>query len=239
MDDKTQFSGIDAVILCGGQGTRLRGAISDRPKALAPFGDATFLDILIETLKKAGFHHIILCTGYMKEQITRQFQSRKDISVSFSEEAEPLGTGGALKNAQSLIRSNTFVVLNGDSICDINYHDFYHFHKNRQSLLSMVLVQKTDAGDFGSVTLDDSFRITSFKEKIVNCNRSLVNAGIYFMEKEIFSFFPERDRLSLENDVFPALTGERCTGFIIDSELIDIGTPERYQMALNKIRGGT
>jgi len=210
MESTTSFSGIDAVILCGGQGTRLRAAISDRPKVLAPFGDVTFLDILIETLKKAGFHHVILCTGYMKEQITRQFQLRRDISVSFSEESEPLGTGGALKNAQSKIRSSTFVVLNGDSICDIRYRDFLRFHRDQGALISMALVEKTETGDFGSVTVDASFGITSFKEKVAHGNRGLVNAGIYVMEKEIFSFFPEQVRFSLENDLFPGLSGERC-----------------------------
>jgi NDP-sugar pyrophosphorylase family protein len=103
----------------------------------------------------------------------------------------------------------------------------------------MALVQKADTSDFGSVTVDASFRITSFREKVIQGNRGLVNAGIYIMEREIFSFFPGQARFSLENDLFPTLSGERCAGFIIDSELIDIGTPERYQMALQKIRGGT
>lgn len=232
------FQNMDAVILCGGRGTRLRPLISDRPKALAPFGDSTFLDILIDSLKSQGFHRFILCVGYMKDQIKNHIAERSDLSIRFSEETEPLGTGGALKKARPLIQSDTFFVLNGDSICDLDLHEFYTFHKTKNSLLSMALVRKKETGDFGSVVLNGSSGITSFKEKTGNTNTSLVNAGMYFMEKEIFAFLPDRARFSLEDDVFPDLAGGRCTGFIIDSELIDIGTPERYRMALNKIRGG-
>lgn len=239
MDDADLFSGMDAIILCGGLGTRLRSAISDRPKVLAPFGNETFLDILVGSLKNAGFRRFILCTGYMKDQIARHFASRHDISVVFSEEVEPLGTGGALKNAKPHIYSPTFLVLNGDSICNIRYPDFYRFHREHGSVVSLALVTKNDTGDYGNVTVDASSRISSFKEKVPGASRSLVNAGIYFMEHDIFSFFPDKTRFSLENDVFPRLVGERCAGFIIDSELIDIGTPDRYQMALQKIQGGT
>ena len=234
---KYHFNEIDVVILCGGKGTRLQPVISDRPKALAAFGDTTFLDILIASLKSHGFKKFILCTGYMKEQIKYHFKDTKDIKILFSEEDEPLGTGGALKKAESLIQSETFIVMNGDSICDMNFLDFYQFHKNKNMLLSMALVRTKESKDFGTVVTNELHEITSFNEKVVTDNLCLINAGIYFMQKEIFSHMPDRSRFSLELDFFPQMIGERCAGFIIDRQLIDIGTPDRYEKAVHLIGG--
>ena len=235
---KPIFNEIDAVILCGGKGTRLQPVISDRPKALAVFGDTTFLDILIDSLKSNGFNTFILCVGYMKDQIKDHFKSKEDLTIIFSEEDEPLGTGGALKKARTLIQSETFIVMNGDSICEINFPDFYRLHKNKNVMLSMALVRTKESKDFGSVVMNESHEITSFKEKVTTNDPCLINAGIYFMQKEIFSHFPDNSRFSLELDFFPKIIGEKCAGFIIDSELIDIGTPDRYVKAGHLIGGG-
>lgn len=234
---KSIFKEIDVVILCGGKGIRLQPVVSDRPKVLAAFGDTTFLDILIESLQSYGFKTFILCVGYMKDQIKDHFKDNNDLIIIFSEEDEPLGTGGALKKAKLLIQSETFIVLNGDSICDINFYDFYYFHKNKNALLSMALVRTKESKDFGSVVMNESHEITSFKEKVATNNLCLINAGIYFMQKEIFSHMPDNSRFSLELDFFPKMIGERCAGFIIDSELIDIGTPDRYEKAVHLIGG--
>jgi len=236
---KHVFNEIDVVILCGGKGTRLQPVVSDRPKALATFGDTTFLDILIHSLKSYGFKRFILCVGYMKDQIKDHFKDTKDIILLFSEEDEPLGTGGALKKAEPLIQSETFVVMNGDSICDINFQDFYCFHKNKKSLLSIALVRTKETKDYGSVIMNESHEITLFKEKVSNNSPSFVNAGVYLMQKEIFSYMPDMVQFSLENDFFPKMIGEGRTGFIIDSELIDIGTPDRYEKAVHLIGGST
>lgn len=234
---KSIFNEIDAVILCGGKGTRLQLVVSDRPKALAAFGDTTFLDILIASLKSNGFKRFILCVGYLKDQIKDHFKDKDVLSIIFSDEDEPLGTGGALKKAEPLIQSETFIVMNGDSICDINFHDFYHFHKNKNAMLSMALVRTKETKDFGSVIMNESNEIISFKEKEATNDPCLINAGIYFMQKEIFSHMPDNSRFSLEFDFFPKIIGERCAGFIFDSELIDIGTPERYEKAVHLIGG--
>jgi D-glycero-alpha-D-manno-heptose 1-phosphate guanylyltransferase len=234
---KLIFKDIDAVVLCGGQGTRLRPVVTDKPKVLASFGKSTFLDILIDSLQKNGFGKFVFCIGYMKDQIKNHFKHRDDIFIFFSEEDEPLGTGGALKKARPLITSETFVVMNGDSICDIDYPEFFRFHKNKKAVLSMALVQMKETQDFGSVVMNDLNEITSFKEKVTDANPCLVNAGVYFMQKEIFSYMPEKNHFSLENDFFPSMIGGRCVGFITNSELIDIGTPERYEKAVHLIGG--
>jgi len=234
-----QLHEVDVVILCGGKGTRLYPLIPDLPKALAPFGNSTFLDILIDFLKRSGFRRFILCTGYMKDKIYNHVIKKNDISIVFSEETDPLGTGGALKNAQYLIQSNTFVVLNGDSICDLNFSDFFEFHVNQKAILSIVLSQKNDTRDFGSVITNELSEIINFNEKLTDNRPGLINTGIYLMEKEIFSLFPsERDHFSLETNFFPnILNTVRCVGFIIESDLIDIGTPERYEMAVHLLGG--
>jgi NDP-sugar pyrophosphorylase family protein len=229
------FKDIDTVILCGGQGTRLRPVVSDKPKVLASFGKSTFLEILIDSLKKNGFGRFVLCIGYMKDQIKNHFKHRDDISIFFSEEDEPLGTGGALKKAGHLIKGETFIVMNGDSFCNIDYPEFYRFHKNKKALLSIALVRMKETQDFGSVIMNDSNEITSFKEKVTDENSCLVNAGVYLMQKEIFSCMPDKNHFSLENDFFPNMTGGQSVGFITNSELIDIGTPERYKKAIHLI----
>ena len=234
---KPIFNEIDAIILCGGKGTRLQPVVSNRPKALAAFGDTTFLDILIESLKSNGFKTFILCVGYMKDQIKDHFKDKDDLTIIFSEEDEPLGTGGASKKAEPLLQSETFVVMNGDSICDINFYDFYLFHKNKNALLSIALLRAKETQDFGSVIINEKREIISFKEKVTNNSPCLVNAGVYLMQQEIFSYMPDMFQFSLENDFFPKMIGKRCAGFIINSELIDIGTPERYEKAVHLIGG--
>ncbi|MBU4492170.1 MAG: NTP transferase domain-containing protein, partial [Euryarchaeota archaeon] len=182
---------IDVVILCGGLGTRLKPVVSDRPKVLAKIGEKTFLDILIDSLTKQGFKNIILCVGYLKGQIKNHFDRDKEYNIMFSEERETLGTGGALKKARSLIKSNPFMVMNGDSICKIDFRKFYDFHVNKKAILSMALVRTKAAQDFGSVIINDSQRITSFMEKVVSKDECLINAGIYLMQKDVFSYMPD------------------------------------------------
>lgn len=231
-----ELKDIDVVILCGGLGTRLRPAVSDRPKALAKIDDKTFLDVLIDDLLKHGFKNIILCVGYLKEQIIEHFNHEKDYNILFSEEGTPLGTGGALKNAKSLIKSKTFIVMNGDSICDVNFKNLFDIHIDKKAILSMVLTRSQDGEDYGNVVLDDTQNIISFKEKVDEKGECLINAGVYMMQKEIFSYMPKEHSFSLEYDLFPRLIINNCYGHIIENELLDIGTPERYRKAIDFTR---
>lgn len=233
---------IDVVILCGGLGTRLSPVVSDRPKALAKIGETVFLDILMRNLGRQGFRNMILCVGHLRDQIkTHLNQNGKGAgrNIMFSEEEEPLGTGGALKKANPLIKSDSFMVLNGDSICKINFSDFYGFHTSKGGILSMALVRSRIVMGSGTVTVDGSQRITSFREKVADGgNGCLVNAGIYFMQRDVFSHMPDKNKFSLEYDLFPKLVKdeEKCYGFIMSGDFIDIGTPEGYKTANNNHR---
>ncbi|ADN36151.1 Nucleotidyl transferase [Methanolacinia petrolearia DSM 11571] len=226
---------IDVVILCGGLGTRLRSAVSDRPKALANFGEKTFIDILIDSILKYKFKNITLCVGYQKEQIIKHFEYEKDYNLKFSAEDIPLGTGGALKKAVPAIESDTFIVMNGDSICNPDFKQLLQFHINKKAVMTMALTHSSDKTDYGNVTMDQSQIITNFEEKINSNEESFINAGIYVMQKEIFSYMPKEEIFSLEYDLFPKLVNKRCYGYIIKNELIDIGTPERYNKAVSII----
>ncbi len=235
---------IDVVILCGGLGKRLRPVVFGQPKVLAKIGKKAFLDILIDNLLLYGFKNIILSVGYLKEQIKEliknHFGCEEDYNIVFSEEEEPLGTGGALKKAKTLIRSNPFMVMNGDSICSVDFRSFVDFHSEKKALLSLVLVRSKTAEDYGSVALDDSQRITDFEEKVTDGSENIINAGVYLMEKDIFSFMPEQNRFSLEYELFPKIIDEnRCYGFLTESEFIDIGTPERYEKAIDLLKSDT
>ncbi len=239
-ENMTNLEKIDVIILCGGLGTRLRPIIFDEPKVLAKIGDQKFLDILINNILFYKFRNITLCIGHLKDNIKKHFDRHcgnyynyGNYSIKFSEEDEPLGTGGALKNAESLIRSDPFVVMNGDSICNVNFKEFLDFHINKKALLSIVLSESTTSKDYGRVTLYKSSRITNFNEKPIDNNEALISAGIYIMQKDIFSYMPDRKTFSLEYDLFPKLCNDMCYGFIADSKVIDIGTPERYIEAIN------
>lgn len=210
----------------------MRSLINDRPKVLAPVGDKVFLELIIENLKAHGFKRIILSVGYLKEQIIDYFRGREDIKIEFSSEDAPLGTGGAVKKTGPLIQSEHFFVLNGDSFFPLDFSEFHNHHLKNEALLSIALAKIENVGDYGSVKMDDSGRISAFNEKISGKEGGLVNAGIYLMKKGIFSHMPEENCFSLEYDLFPKILDKSFYGFMGDGELIDIGTPERYQKTI-------
>jgi NDP-sugar pyrophosphorylase family protein len=223
----------DAVILCGGLGTRLRPISKDLPKVLVPFAGRAFIDILIESLLPFGFRRFVLCVGHFREKVRTHFHAR-DYEVVFSEESEPLGTGGALKNAQPHIKSSPFLLLNGDSLCPTDLNGFRDFHEKKGGLFSLVLTRPLSENAYGMVELDQENRIVAFREKADARGGSFINAGIYLVESRIFDLMPEAARFSLEYELIPSVLPNGCYGFVTDAELIDIGTPERYGRALKQ-----
>jgi len=225
---------MDVVILCGGMGTRLRRISGDLPKALMPFHGRPFIDYLIESLLPFGFRRFVLCVGHLREKVRAHVRAG-DYEVVFSEEEEPLGTGGALKNAAPLISSSSFLVMNGDSICPVDYAQFYAFHLKKGGILSLVLAKPRPEQDYGVIEVDDTERVIHFREKQGGRETMLINGGIYLMQRDIFNHLPAETLFSLEYDLFPNILPRGCYGFRTDAEVIDIGTPERYLEALKKL----
>ncbi|MFC1558620.1 sugar phosphate nucleotidyltransferase [candidate division KSB1 bacterium] len=223
----------DIVILCGGLGSRLQNTIKDKPKPMAEIGATPFLDILINYIGSFGFKRFVLCTGY-KAEIIQQFYERKqtDKEFIFSSESEPLGTGGALKNAEKYIFSDDFFVMNGDSLCKLDFNRLYSFHTEKSALISIALSKTYDIKDCGSVILDKYQRIMAFNEKITDSHKTeFGNAGIYCMKKSAFSLMPQHGNFSLELDFFPNNLDKAVYGYITNQPFIDIGTPGRYEKA--------
>ena len=233
MANKDIFKNIDVLILCGGQGTRMRPVLADKPKILIDLGGKPFLDILLKNLATQGFQRIILSVGYLKEQIINHFATNTDkkIQIEFATEDTPLGTGGAVKKAKSLIKSDNFLIMNGDSLCLVDYQKFYENHLDKGALISMVLNKVADTSDYGEVKLDDGNKIVNFNEKGGGKKSGLISAGIYFMRKNIFSYMPKESNFSLEYDFFPKILDKPCYGFVSEEEFIDIGTPKKYKRA--------
>ena len=228
------LANIDVVILCGGLGTRLRSISEDLPKSLMPFAGRPFIEILMETLLPFGFKRFVLCVGHLREKIRANFY-KSHYDVVFSEEEDPLGTGGALKNAESAIRGSLFLVMNGDSICPVDFYRFYSFHRQKGGVLSLVLAKPQAGQDYGVIEADENQCIISFREKKECSGTMFINGGIYFMQRDVFRHMPASNRFSLENDLFPKILSQGCYGYQEDTEVIDIGTPEKYLHALQHL----
>src|SRR3989338_4964593 len=231
-----------AVILCGGLGTRLRSEIGEKPKVMAQVGPMPFLELLVKQLMHQGINEIILCTGYKADVVEKHFKSKKfNATINFSQESEPLGTGGALKNAQGRIKKSPFFVLNGDSYCSVNLSRLLTYHQQKKALATIVVSEVKDRGDFGTIALDSDKHILAFKEKINFQNKKAkkedlyVNAGIYCFLDDIFGLM-EATRFSLEHDFFPRLIKQTFYGFVTDEPFYDIGTPQRYKKVIEVLK---
>lgn len=228
---------IDVIILCGGLGTRLQSVIDDRPKPMAEINGAPFLDILIDYVASYGFTRFILCTGYGSDFIKRYYENKRTkLTVLISNEERPLGTAGAIKNGESLIESDIFLALNGDSLCEIDLRDFLRFHFEKRAFISIVLATMEMAMDYGVIKLDGDGQIIRFDEKILTDGNGLINAGVYLFDRRILEEIPSGQKQSLEYDLIPRILDKGIYGYVTEKGLLDIGTPERLEMARKYLR---
>lgn len=229
----------DVAVLCGGLGTRLRNVIGETQKTMATVAGEPFLNLVLEYLKNHGFSRVILCTGYQAEQVEEYYKNRDvGLKLEFSREHEPLGTGGAIKNARGKIHSENFIVLNGDSFCPVQYPAFLNYHQQKKAIVTIAVSQVADSRDYGTVLLDEQNHITGFKEKSASAWSQAVpgyvNAGVYCFNHTALSLMPPQVVFSLEKDVFPTLPqriGKDFYGFPVEGEFMDIGTNVRFQAA--------
>jgi len=217
-----------AIILAGGLGTRLKEITKDKPKPMTEFKNKPFLDYQIEQLEKY-FNEIIICAGY-KAEIIKNYYNKND-KIIFSTEKEPLGTGGAIKNAEQLIEPDKpFILLNGDTYTELNYKELFKKHKESELKHTMVITKTTNPSEVGIVTINEKGIITGFKEKPKNPlpTDKYMNAGVYILNPEFLKKIPKR-QISLEKEIFPELIKEGIgTQLYKEGYYIDIGTIDNY-----------
>jgi D-glycero-alpha-D-manno-heptose 1-phosphate guanylyltransferase len=229
---KDGVADMDAVILAGGFGTRLRPVITDRPKVMAPVGGRPFLSRLLDHLARAGITRVVLCIGHLGTQVRDFFgNAYAGMHLLYSKEEQPLETGGALRFALPLLNSDPVLVLNGDSFCDVDFADLRDWHSDQGAEASIAVVEVPNASRFGRVAFDEKGAITDFEEKNVTSRRGWVNAGIYLISRASILTIPEGRAVSLEREMFPLWAQGNFRAYRCYGHFIDIGTPESYASA--------
>lgn len=227
-----------AIILVGGEGTRLRPLTYSTVKAMVPVLNKPFIEYVIRHLVSHNVTEVILALGYRPDAITSYFTDVRqlDARLVYNVEARPLGTAGAVKNAERYI-GETFFVLNGDIFTDINLVDMLQFHKNKGAKVTIALTPVEDPSRFGVVETDSQKRVMRFieKPKPGQSTSNMINAGIYIIESDILRRIPTGKYIMFEHDIFPALLaeGEPVFGYETSAYWIDMGTPEQY-LQLNR-----
>ncbi len=220
---------VKAIILAGGFGTRLRGAVLDVPKPLAPIAGKPFLEYQINYLKNQGIYRIALAIHYLPDKFKEYFGdgSNFNIDLDYSQEKTPLGTGGGIKQA-ALNEKNDFFILNGDSYSEPNLSEMFDFHKSKKSLATLCVARENQTSELGCLVLNERKEITKFSEKR-NIGTNLINAGIYLFNPEVLNFIADNKPTSIEHEIFPRLAEtNRFFGFLYDGYFIDIGNPRTY-----------
>ncbi len=224
---------IPAMLLVGGKGTRLRSVVPSAPKPMAALGEQSFLELLVRQLRYQGIRRLVMCSGYLADQIESKFGDGRawDVAIEYSREQQPLGTAGAVKLASRHLQgAKDFLVMNGDSFLEIDFRSLIRFHRERNGIASMAVVPVEDVGRYGTVRADAGGRVTGFVEKAGANAPGLVNAGVYVFDRAIFECIPE-GAASLEKDVFPQVLDRGIYALEQRGMFIDIGTPEDYARA--------
>jgi len=228
-----------AFILAGGLGTRLAALTEQAPKPMMLIDGKPFLEYLILNLARHRIQKIILSVGYLGEQIVNYFGdgTKFGVAIQYIHEATPAGTAGALKLAERLLE-DSFLMLNGDTLFDVNYLDLALFHsKHPDSIATVALRQERDSKRYGNIHLHENL-ITSFTEKPqTNPELSYINSGVYLLNKKILKYI-SKIPASIEKDVFPILVEEKYLfGKVYpeDNFFIDIGLPNALSLARERI----
>ena len=235
---------MQAILLCGGMGTRLRSVVSDRPKPMADICGKPFLQYLLEMLRDKGITEVIFALGYMGEMIEEYFQdgSAFGLKIAYSYEEEPLGTGGAIRNALPKILEEEVLVLNADTYFPMDYQGLYHFHQENDGDFSLATRAVPDISRYGAVRRDAAGRILAWNEKLEDGGQPLageINGGIYVMKKSLIAEIPE-GKQSLEQDCIPKWLseGKRIFGLPFEGYFMDIGIPKDYQQFITDVEQG-
>lgn len=222
----------EAIILAGGMGTRLQSVVTEIPKPMAPIGGRPFLAILLDNLNDQGIYHVILAVGYKYEVIKEYFgEQYKNISIDYAIELEPLGTGGAVSLALQFLNGNEFILMNGDTLFDVELNELSDIYHNNNADISIALKPVANQDRYGLVKIDEDDKIVEFTEK-QPIDKGLINGGVYASSKTFISSLDLPLKYSWEKDVLEVQTTKaKMYGFETDSYFIDIGIPTDYAKA--------
>lgn len=234
---------MQAVILVGGEGTRLRPLTYDTPKPMVPLFGVPFLERTLVRLREAGVSNVILASGYLPRAIEDHFGdgARLGLKLTYVVETEPLGTAGALRNVADHLHG-TFFVLNGDVLTSLDLRAMIDFHKVAGGIGVLHAISVEDPSAFGCIVRDDDNRITSFVEKPPReeAPTNEINAGTYLLERRVLDAIPAGRAVSIERETFPKLlaAGERLYSYVTDDYWLDVGRPQQYLQAHGDVLDG-
>jgi len=229
---------MEAVVLAGGFGTRLQKLVNDVPKSMALINGKPFLEFLLNYLTGQGVDRVVLSVGYKNEMIQSHFKDKfKHLQLVYAYEEEPLGTGGGIKNAFSMVEGELAFVLNGDSMFRIDLNALMAEHRRTKADITLALRYLEDTERFGTVVLDDQHHITGFREKNPDSGAGYINAGVYVINKQYILQPDFPAAFSIEKDCFEKyFSRSNFVGHPAKGYFLDIGIPEDYMKAQDEFR---
>lgn len=224
---------VDAVVLVGGKGTRLRPLTLSAPKPMLPTAGLPFLTHLLSRIAAAGIEHVILGTSYKPAVFEAEFGdgSALGLQIEYVTEEHPLGTGGGIANVAGKLRNDTAMVFNGDVLSGADLAQLLDFHRSNRADVTLQLVRVGDPRAFGCVPTDEEDRVVAFLEKTEDPPTDQINAGCYVVERNVIDRIPQGREVSVEREVFPALLADgdcKIYGYVDASYWRDMGTPEDF-----------
>ena len=232
-----------AILLVGGMGTRLQPLTFSAPKPMLSVAGVPFTEHQIIKAREAGFTEIVLATSFKAELFEPYFGNgeRFGISIRYAVEREPLGTGGAIRNAASMLTgTGPVAIFNGDVLSAHDLAAQLKFHTKNEADVTLYLTEVPDARAFGAVECDENFRVQAFNEKMENPPTNMINAGCYIFSRKVIESIPEHTVVSVERETFPGLlhAGARVFAFVDRSYWLDIGNPQALMKATQDLLSG-
>jgi mannose-1-phosphate guanylyltransferase/phosphomannomutase len=233
-----------AVVMAGGEGSRLRPLTANRPKPMVPVGNQPIMEHILTLLKRHGINEVVTTLYYLAEEIQGYFGDGSDFGVrmSYSVETMPLGTAGSVKKAENQLRDDTFVIVSGDALTDCDLSKAIQFHKQKGSLATLILYRVQSPLEFGVVITDENGRVVRFLEKPSwsEVFSDTVNTGMYILEPEVLAMMEPGTPYDWSGDIFPRLLaeGKPIYGYVMDEYWTDVGSLTQYREAQEDLLSG-
>jgi len=233
-----------AVVMAGGEGSRLRPVTANRPKPMVPICNQPIMEHILTLLKRHGVKEVVSTLYYLAEEIQSYFGDGSDFDVRmhYSVETVPLGTAGSVKKAEHLLNDGTFVIVSGDALTDCDLTKAIEFHRSKGSLATLILYRVPSPLEFGVVITDDDGKVVRFLEKPSwsEVFSDTVNTGMYILEPEIFRYMEENRAYDWSSDIFPKLleNGAPIYGYVMEEYWTDVGSLGQYREAQEDLLAG-